>query len=132
NTFTSLTSTFTYDTSAPNVTISLPANNSFYSAVQVATPLAGTALDVGSNPTGVSTVTLTLRDLTVGTSYYNGIAWQQGAITFAAQNFPASWSFNDPGLVFLADHQYQLTAQATDNAGKSASVTSTFVYDIQK
>src|SRR5262249_9152195 len=57
NTFTSQTSTFTYDTTAPVVVISTPTDNGGYSTVKFSTPFAGTATDNGTNPTGVSTVT---------------------------------------------------------------------------
>ena len=76
NIFTSATSTFTYNTTAPSVTITprFP-NNGFYSAVQVSTPFAGTTSPSGAPNIVVSTVILTLQDLTVGASYYNGSAW---------------------------------------------------------
>ena len=49
NTFTLPTSTFTYNTTAPTVTITPNApNNGFYSQVQVSTPLAGTSSPSGA------------------------------------------------------------------------------------
>jgi len=132
NPFTSLTSTFTWNTALPSVSITPQApNNGFYSAVQVSTPFAGTATPAAVSGVVISTVTLTLQDLTAGTSYYNGNAWGSGLATFPAQGPASGWSFNSLGLVFVADHQYQLTAKALDNAGISAFVISTFVYDVQ-
>src|SRR4029077_504685 len=85
NLFTGLTSTFTWSTAAPSVTITPQApNNGFYSAVQVSTPFAGTATPAAVSGISISTVTLTLHDLTFGASYYNGTAW-----VAAVSNFPA-------------------------------------------
>src|SRR5439155_20730293 len=64
--------------------------------------------------------------------YYNGISWVSGAASFPAQGTVNHWSFNIAALTFVNDHQYQLTATATDNSGKSGSANSTFVYDVQK
>src|SRR4029077_20539228 len=86
NLFTGLTSTFTWNTTLPSVTITPQApNNGFYLAVQVSTPFAGTATPAAVSGVVISTVTLTLHDLTFGTSYYNGNAWQSGLVTFPAQ-----------------------------------------------
>src|SRR5437879_3629480 len=83
NLFTSQTSTFTYNTTAPTVTITPQApNNGFYSAVQVSTPLAGTTSPSGAPGIVVSTVSLMLQDLTFPTSYSNGSAWQSGSTSF--------------------------------------------------
>src|SRR5207302_7910278 len=103
-----------------------------YSAVQVSTPFAGTATPAAVSVIVVSTVTLTLQDLTVGTSYYNGSAWQNGLITLPAQGPSGGWSFNSSGLSFVNDHQYTLSATAYDNAGNFTPTSTTFVYDVQK
>ena len=132
NVFTSLTSTFTYNTTAPTVVINPQApNNGFYSAVQVSTPFAGTANPSGTPLVVVTTVTLSLRDITVGTSYYNGSSWQNGSASFAAQNSVANWTYNNSALSFVNDHQYQLTATALDSSGVSGNTSFTFVYDVQ-
>ena len=132
NVFTSLTSTFTYNTTAPTVVINPQApNNGFYSAVQVSTPFAGTANPSGTPLVVVTTVTLSLRDITVGTSYYNGSSWQNGSASFAAQNSVANWTYNNSALSFVNDHQYQLTATALDSSGVSGNTSLTFVYDVQ-
>src|ERR1019366_9314376 len=80
----------------------------------------------------ISTITLTLQDLTVGTSYYNGLSWVSGGTSFPAQGTVANWSFNNASLSFVNDHQYQLTAVATDNSAVTATTNFTFVYDVQK
>ncbi len=126
NVFTSLPSTFTYDTNAPIVTVSTPAGNGYYSAVQVSTPFAGTAAPSGALNVLVTTVSLSLEDLTNGTSYYNGSAWAAGATSFPAQGNVNNWTFNSANLSFVTGHLYQLIATATDNtlisgSGSSAS-----------
>src|SRR4029077_8761332 len=93
NLFTGLTSTFTYNTTLPSVTITPQApNNGFYSAVQVSTPLAGTAPRAAVSGVVISTVALTLQDLTNGTSYFTGTAWQNGVASFPAQGPASGWS----------------------------------------
>ena len=131
NSFTTPITTFTYNTTAPTVTMSpQPPNNGLYSAVQVSTPFAGTTSPSGAPNVVVSTVILTLQDLTVGTSYYNGSSWVTGATTFPAQGTAGSWTFNNAALTFVNDHKYQLTATATDNSHLSAAASFTFVYDV--
>ncbi len=132
NVFTSQPSTFSYNTTSPTVTISSPVTGNFYSAVILSTPFAGTDSPSGAPFVVVSTVNLTLQDMTVGTSYYNGISWQPGAASFPAQGSINPWSFNNAGLTYVNDHQYQLTAAATDNSGKTGTTNVTFVYDVQK
>ena len=132
NVFDTPVTTFTYNTTAPTIGISTPVNNGFYSAVQISTPFGGAASPSGAPNVVVSTIILTLQDLTVGTSYYNGSSWISGAATFPAQGTVASWSFNNAALTFVNDHQYQLTATATDSSQVSASSNTTFVYDVQK
>src|SRR5439155_10400425 len=51
---------------------------------------------------------------------------------FPAQGPVATWSYNNVALTFVNDHQYQLTATATDNSQVSGSANFTFVYDVQK
>jgi hypothetical protein len=80
----------------------------------------------------VSTITLSLQDLTVGTSYFTGSAWQNGSTSFPAQGTVSNWNFNSSALSLVNDHQYQLTASALDNSGKTGSATFSFVYDVQK
>ena len=84
NVFTGFTSTFTYDTQAPTVTISSPVASGFYSNVFVSTPFAGTAVDNGTNATGVSTVTLTLQDVTGAFNVFT---------SSPAQGNPANWTY---------------------------------------
>src|SRR5205823_3092855 len=79
-----------------------------------------------------STITLTLQDLTVPTSYYTGTAWQNGATTFPAQGPVTPWTFANAGLIFVNDRQYRLTATARDSAGNTTPASVAFVYDIQK
>ena len=121
NSFTSITSTFTYDTQAPTVTISSPITGGFYSLVQVSTPFIGTAVDNGTNATGVSTVTLTLQDQTGSFSVFT---------SSGASGTPANWTYL-PSNGYINGHQYQLTATAVDNAQNTNNTSVIFVYDVQ-
>ena len=121
NAFTTQVTTFTYDTQLPVVVISSPIAGGFYSAVQVSTPFIGTAVDNGALATGVSTVTLTLQDMTSTAFVFTSSP--------AAGTLP-NWSYNPP-ISFTNGHQYQLTATATDNATNPASTSTLFIYDVQ-
>ena len=92
----------------------------FYSAI-CSTPFTGTASDPGSNATGVSTVTLTLQDLTGSFTVFS---------SSAAGGTPANWTYT-PSNTYIANHQYQLTATAIDNAGNSNNTSALFTYDVQ-
>ena len=132
NLFTTHVTTFTYDTQAPAVTISTPVAGNFYSLVQLSTPFAGTASDNGSNPTGVSTVTISITDVDgTGANWFNGSTYTAGGPFFLpAQGTPTNWTFNNVSLFFKNDHRYDVTAKAVDNAGNSNTTTNRFVYDV--
>ena len=68
NIFTTQITTFTYDTTAPTVVISTPANGAFYSVQPATANFSGSTIDNGTNPTGISTVTLTLQDVTASST----------------------------------------------------------------
>ena len=127
-------STFTYDTTAPTVTISTPIAGDFYSLVQISTPFTGTASDPGTDPAGVSTVTVSITDVDGGGSnYFTGSTYTGGGPFFlAAQGTVSNWTFNNAALSFINDHRYDVTAKATDAAGNSTTVTHRFVYDVIK
>ena len=131
NTFTTAGSTFTYYNTAPTVTISTPINSNFYSAVQVSTPFGGTATSLPPNAPGISTVTLTLEDLT-SVTYFNGTTFVGSVSTVAAQGAVNAWTYNNANVAFTGDHRYTFIAKALDNAGNSGtSSTIQFYYDIQ-
>ena len=134
NFFDTQTTTFTYDTQAPAVTISTPVANNFYSFVQLSTPFAGTASDNGTNPTGVSTITISITDVDgTGANWFNGSGSTyavSGPFFLPAQGTVNNWTFNNASLFFKNDHRYDVTAKATDNAGNFNTVTNRFVYDI--
>src|SRR5262249_34355958 len=96
NSFVWAVSTFTLDTTAPSIVLTSPVNNAFYSGVQVSTPFTGTSNDPGTNPTGVSTVTIAITDVDGGPSYFNGTSFVGGGPFFLpAQGTVANWSYNN-------------------------------------
>ena len=72
-----------------------PVANGFYSNILVSTPFAGTSADNGTNATGVSTVTLTLQDLTTTAVIFT---------SSAAAGSPASWTYT-PINGYVTNHQ---------------------------
>ena len=86
-------------TRAPNVAITLPTNNGFYSQIVVSTPFAGTSSVPGPINIGMSTVTLSLIDKSNGNFAL--------LTSSPAQGTPATWSYNQT-FAFTDDHQYQI------------------------
>ena len=87
----------------------------------------GTASDDRS---GVDYVKLEISHMDFGSvipEYWNGSAWQAGAVTFNAIGDTA-WSYQLPGVV--AEGTYQVASHAVDNAGNVESTYSiTIIYD---
>ncbi|MFN0117549.1 MAG: hypothetical protein ACKVQC_04550, partial [Elusimicrobiota bacterium] len=124
---------FTVDLTTPTAAITYPVNGNVYSAVQVSTPIAGTASDAGSFASQLSTVTISLRDLT-DVDDFNGTAFAGGGPFNLGANggVITSWQYNSGNLVLENDHQYRLTARAVDNAGNSVTTSNvTFQYDVE-
>ena len=122
NVFVSKTSTFTYNTTAPTVTVvPLPPNNGFYSQVQISTPFAGGVTETAVIPVGISTVSLTIFDLTIS-SYFNGTTFGGSLVNLPAQGTVNSWTYANPALILTNNHQYNVQATAVDNAGNVGSV----------
>ncbi len=126
---------FTIDTTSPTINVGFPLNNGRYSAVQTSTPIAGTSIDPGTFAVGVTTVQVSVVDLDSGsTGYFNGVTFTSGGPFYVGINGGslASWTFNYPGLFFVNDHHYSVTAQARDAVGNSNLSTSViFGYDIE-
>lgn len=99
--------TFTYDVSAPAVTIDDIADY-----VASLAEITGTASDAGS---GVVSVNLTIvRD--ADSTCWNGSAWITE--TWLAATFTeGAWSYNSTGVGFENGKSYTVTAKATDDLG---------------
>ena len=132
--------TFTYDTDKPTVLISSPTNNGYYSTVQLSTPIGGISGDSGVNATGVSTVTVAIRDIDGGSAnlWFNGTSFVEtgGAVTWLGVNGGtlSNWEYNDTDLTFINNRRYEVRSRSQDNAGNwSVGTTSiTFIYDVVK
>ena len=107
---------------------------SFYSQIQLSTPFAGSASDPGTNPTGVSTVTIAVLDRLGRPILADGSGFNSGSILYIRhlqarpQELDRSPNAN---LNFTGDRQYDVTARATDNASNTSSTTVRFTYDVQ-
>ncbi len=130
------TKSFTVDLTTPTASITFPTSNSTfarYSQIVVSTPVAGTASDSGSYSTQLSTVQISIHDNTSNNDF-NGATFAGGGPYFLGANGGslAAWTFNSGLLSLTNDHQYQVTARTSDNAGNySDSTTVTFEYDIE-
>jgi len=104
NASTTTVSTFTYDTTAPTVNIANPSNNAFYNNLQISSAnWNGTTVDNGSNHTGLSTVTLSLQDITGAPITLLSSAPTAGT--------PAAWTYVSTVTLTNA-HLYQLSVTA--------------------
>ena len=114
---------FFVDPNPPSVvTITTPLNGSTVSSVT----MAGTASDA-SDGIGVTGVRGQLRRNSDGL-YWNGASWAAPAFSFPVTLNGINWwrSANFPYGVNLVAGSYTVTATATDKAGNSKAVTSTF------
>ena len=125
----STTTTFTYNSTAPSVAITYPANNTTYGANWTGA-MTGTSTANASGST-VSTVKVSIQQ-------GSGSCWTGSGNTYTATcpNYVAvttgttNWSLTIPTSDFTSGTTYHVTAQATDSAGNvGASTTTTFTYD---
>jgi hypothetical protein len=126
------TRTFTVDITTPTATITFPVQSVIYSQIQVSTPITGTAADAGSFSTQLSTVQVSIYDVT-DNDYFTGAGYGAGPVYLGMNGGTlASWSFTHPNLSFENDDQYQITARVIDTAGNvGASSVRTFAFDIE-
>ena len=133
NTGTSATNTFEYDTTAPSVSVTFPADNGNYSpgGWTAGAPIAGTATDATSGIAGASSIQVTITRTSNGFTW-NGSAFASGSNTVSATTYDGSsaWTYTFPNGNFPADGTYTVSASATDRANNTGtSATNTFEYD---
>ena len=109
NVFTLPTSTFTYNTTAPSVSISTPIAGKFYSTVIISTPFAGTASPASVSGIVVVRSCVSIADVESGYGF-NGSTYTSGSFFLPAQGTPANWTYNNASLFFINDHRYNVTA----------------------
>ncbi len=120
----SATFSFYVDPNAPSVlTISAPASGTTVSGIP---NVAGTASDA-SDGSGLSGVKGQLRRNSDGL-YWNGSTWAAPAHSFSVTLSGVNWSrsTNMPSGTNLVAGSYSLIATATDRAGNTKALTSTF------
>ncbi|MCB4756877.1 MAG: Ig-like domain repeat protein, partial [Elusimicrobia bacterium] len=125
------TVTFTLDLTTPTVSISTPATGKVYSPIMLSTPMGGVALDSGTCATQLSTVTVSIHDVTDGDDF-NGATFTGGGPYPLGMNDGTltDWRFNDSDLTLENEHQYTVTARAKDKAGNyKDSTVNTFFFD---
>ena len=142
NTSAASTNTFKYDTTAPTVSVTFPANNGNYNAsgwtnggtspCGSSATICGQAADATSGISGASSISLTITQSS--TSYtWNGTSFVTGANTVAATTYVSGtglWTYGFANTKFPADGTYTVSVTATDQAGNtSAASTNTFKYD---
>ncbi|MBN1241683.1 MAG: hypothetical protein JXA15_03125 [Spirochaetales bacterium] len=121
-TYATVTAGFVKDATPPEVLVTQPASGTatYYASIPGGY-LSGTVLDAIA---GVGANTVSVRIYRSNTSqYWNGSAWQAGAISLACANaalaagVTGSWSYNFAVSGLVAGDTLQLVAFATDLAG---------------
>ena len=132
NTGTSATNTFKYDTAAPTVAVTFPANSGNYNAGGWTGTITGTATDATSGISGASAISLTITQSSSGKTW-NGSTFATGANTVTATSYTSgtgAFTYTFPHTDFPADGSYTVSASAIDGAGNTGtSATNTFKYD---
>jgi hypothetical protein len=89
----------------------------------------GTASD--GTGSGVSSVTISLRNGTTSGNYWNGTGFSSSTEIFLSATGTSTWSFSFPATNFPADGQYRIRARSTDAAGNpSTTLTQDFTIDV--
>ncbi|MFA5859695.1 MAG: hypothetical protein WC955_11605, partial [Elusimicrobiota bacterium] len=126
--------TFWVDKTEPDSIIILPSSSS----LNVLTTISGTADDYLAK---VGQVVLAIRDVTQGTTYWNGVDnWQNGEYwinTTTTNVSPVNWIKTTGLPAWQHAHQYTMYSKSKDNAApavnEETSVASfSFTYDISK
>ncbi len=126
------TRSFTYDTTAPSVSLTFPADGGAYEAAgwTAGAPILGTATDATSGIAGAASIALTITQTSTGDTW-NGSAFAPEAATVQPDTFSAGvWTYGFPSADFPADGTYTVSVAVTDQAGNVGSgPASTFTYD---
>src|SRR4029079_18197852 len=118
NTQTTPTSvTFTYDTTAPTSSISLPANSPFSNASRWTGSTTGSANDPNTNASGLSSVGVSIQRLSDNKYWDNGTSsFSSATEVFNTATGTSSWSYALPASALSDNTQYTVRSQAKDNA----------------
>ncbi len=131
----SATHSWTVDATAPSLAVTFPAagagtyGTSSYTAgcsTSSTGDMCGTASDT---TTSVATVRLALRR-SASAAWWDGSAFASATPVFSAPTGTTSWTWPFTASSFPADGSYELTAQARDAAGNTATVTRGFTMDV--
>jgi len=118
---------FTFDSSSPVATVSVPVNGNYYNANALAS-VSGTCSDTVS---GVAAVNITIYNVTSG-KYWNGATWATG-VNWSSTTLGAgydTWSNDTSSVTWANNTQYLVNATATDNASNVGSADSnSFTFD---
>jgi hypothetical protein len=109
-----------YDESDPSVTITIPANNSYYDSMN---QISGTCNDTGYS--GVKSVNITIYNGNTN-EYWNRTshAWESGVrwISSTLGAGYATWSYNSSAVTWQDTTYYWINATVNDNATRTTSL----------
>ena len=112
------------DREPPDVAITLPLNNAFHNSLLT---ISGTA----SDNVAISTVQITIRDLSYSSTYWDGVQWVENEFWLGVNNYSSpSWLYTQVPE-WASGTRYEIVACAKDTAGNWSSVysTVTFTFD---
>jgi large repetitive protein len=124
NVGTSVTRTFTYNTTKPTATVTYPVNGAFYGGNWTGT-ITGTA----TFTVAASNVKVAIENTTTAL-WWNGTAFAAASQTFVTATGTTSWTNPLAAANLVSGDAYSVVAEATDTAGNvGVSATSTFSYN---
>ena len=127
NVGTSSTVTFTYNTTAPTVTVTYPVTSTIYG-----TDWSGSITGSASSTAGtsVSGTAVAVKNTTTG-NWWNGTSFAATSLTYEPATGATSWTYAlTASENFVSGDNYSVTGQATDSAGNiGTSSPVTFTYN---
>ena len=119
------TNTFTYQATAPTVSITTPSASGY--GANYPTAWSGTATP--ASPLSLSSTTLTILNSTTGKPTGPARLHQLTAVNLATGGTPGAWTYAGPAASSLVSgDSYTVTATSTDSGGNTGTASSSFTY----
>ncbi|GAG17807.1 unnamed protein product, partial [marine sediment metagenome] len=118
---------FTYDTSTPTATVTVPVNGNYYNSL---TSVSGSCNDSVSDISGVN---ITIFNVTGGTYWNGSTALWDAAVSWISTTLGGdydTWSNSTSSISWTNNSQYRVNSTATDNASNVGQTDSnSFTFD---
>ncbi len=119
---TSSTVTFTYDTAAPTVVVTYPANGTQYDLTTWGNQITGTAASNSGAGTTIAATAVAIEDTNTH-SWWSTSGFSAASQTFVPVSGTSTWSLVFAAANLTSGDNYSVIAQATDSAGNVGTST---------